>query len=81
MASLVRFAKTPESKTHLMYKCNLSFRQVDRYLNLLVERGLLEVVLGERRSKPRKFFVVTNRGRSFLKAYHVLKSVVAEKGG
>ena len=80
MASLVRYAKTPESKTHLMYKCNLSFRQVDRYLDLLVEKDLLEVVFGERRSKPRRFFVATGRGRSFLKAYHVLRTVVTEKG-
>lgn len=79
MASLVRFAKTSESKTHLMYKSNLSFRQVDRYLDLLVERGLLEIVYEKSHSKPRKFFVATNKGRSFLKAYRDLKVIVGKE--
>ena len=79
MATLVRFAQTPESKTHLMYKSNLSFRQVDRYLDLLIERGLLEVVYGESHSKPRKFFATTNKGHSFLKAYSDLKTIFAKE--
>jgi len=78
MANVLRLAKSPESKTHIMYGANLSFRQLERYLEFLVDRGLLRVS-EERHSKATKLFVTTDSGVSFLKAYHRLEEIVREK--
>jgi predicted transcriptional regulator len=61
-----------------MYGANLSFRQLERYLELLLDRGLLRVS-EEPRSKATKLFATTERGMSFLEAYHTLKEIVRKK--
>jgi len=78
MANILRLAKSPESKTHIMYGANLSFRQLERYLKLLVDGGFL-MVTKERRSKVTKLFVTTDDGVSFLEAYHRLEEIVKGK--
>ena len=78
MANILRLAKSPESKTHIMYGANLSFRQLERYLKLLVDGGFLRVT-EERRSKVMKLFVTTGNGVTFLEAYHKLEEIVTGK--
>lgn len=78
MASVLRVARSPESKTHIMYGANLSFRQLERYLEFLLDGGLLRVS-EERHSKAAKLFVITDRGLSFLEAYRRLEEVVRGK--
>ena len=78
MANILRLAKSPESKTHIMYGANLSFRQLERYLKLLVDGGFLRVS-EERRSKVKKLFMTTDNGVSFLEVYHRLEEIVREK--
>lgn len=78
MANILRLAKSPESKTHIMYGANLSFRQLKRYLKLLVDGGFLSVS-EERRSKVTKLFVTTDDGVSFLEAYRRLEEIVKGK--
>jgi predicted transcriptional regulator len=78
MASVLSVAVKGESKTHIMFKCNLSFRQVQSYLRLLVDRGLLKVESKEGGSGDIEIFVTTSRGRGFLKAYRNLKVAAGE---
>lgn len=78
MAKVLRVAKSPESKTHIMYGANLSFRQLESYLKLLLDRGLLRVS-EEKHSKAAKLFVTTDDGVTFLKAYRRLEEIVKEK--
>lgn len=78
MASILRIAKSSESKTHIMYGANLSFRQLERYLKLLVDGGFLRVT-EVRRSKVTKLFVTTDDGVTFLEAYHKLEEIVKGK--
>ena len=78
MANILRLAKSPESKTHIMYGANLSYRQLETYLKLLLDGGFLRVTQ-ERRSKATKLFVTTDDGVSFLEAYHRLKEIVKGK--
>ena len=78
MANVLRLAKSPESKTHIMYGANLSYRQLETYLKLLLDGGFLRVT-EERRSKATKLFVTTDDGVSFLEAYHRLKEIVKGK--
>lgn len=78
MANILRLAKSPESKTHIMYGANLSFRQLERYLKFLLDGGFLRVT-EERRSKVTKLFVTTDDGVSFLEAYRRLEEIVKGK--
>lgn len=62
-------------KTHLMYHCNLSFRQMKAYSHFLLDRGFLrKAILDPRMSDG--CFEVTNKGKEFLKAYRGLKSLM-----
>lgn len=55
-------------KTSIMYDCNLNHEQVEDYLRLLVDRGLLEKV--ERAPGSRRYvYRLTDLGRKCLEAY------------
>lgn len=78
LAAILRAAKRPESKTHIMYRSNLSYRQLERYLAALLAKNLLKVS-EERHSKATKLFVTTERGLSFLNAYRTLEEFIREE--
>lgn len=65
MADVLSSAKGGKKKTHIMYRCNLSYRQLQSYLRLLREHGLLEGNGGG--------FETTNKGVNFLHDYHKLQ--------
>jgi len=56
-----------------MYRCNLSFRQLKVYLELLVEEGFLKVIPLKESKKVAEAFQITEKGRSYLKAYENLR--------
>lgn len=64
-------------KTHIMYRCNLSFKQLETYLGLLLDRGLLRMVSEEERTSYRGFFKITGKGQALLDAYQSLKVLLA----
>lgn len=78
MAKVLDVAKSPLPKTRIMYGANLSFRQLEKYLEFLLDVGLL-TVSEERQSKVKKLFVTTEKGLSFLEAYRTLGEIVGEK--
>jgi predicted transcriptional regulator len=59
---------TPSKKTHVMYKCNLSFKQLDMYLKFLINLGFLRVVDEDN-------YLTTEKGREFIKGYQNIKSL------
>ena len=62
-------------KTNLMYRCNLSFKQLKGYSLFLIGNGLLR--LNGRTSKSdATTFEVTEKGKEFLKAYKGLKALM-----
>ncbi|UCE29610.1 MAG: hypothetical protein JSV85_02510 [Candidatus Bathyarchaeota archaeon] len=75
MASVLRLAENPISKTRIMYGANLSFRQLERYLEFLLDTGFLGV-REERQSKVTQLFFTTDSGFSFLEAYRKLEEIV-----
>ena len=77
MASVLSVAKSPKSRTHIMYGANLSFRQLKRYMELLLEKGLL-CVSENTNSKAKNLYVITDIGLSFLESYHRLADVGSE---
>jgi len=66
-------------KTRLMYRCNLSFRQLKIYLKLLIGKGFLSVVLTKGRNEEVEIYQITEEGLSFLKAYNELRDRLGEK--
>ena len=49
-------------KTGILYDAHLNFRLLEKYLKLLLENGLLEIV-------DEQFYVVTGKGKDFLQTY------------
>lgn len=62
-------------KTHIMYRCNLSFKQLKRYLGFMMRKGLLHPVL-EPKETESALFEITTKGKKFLKAYKDLKNLM-----
>jgi len=48
--------------THLLYKSNLSHSKLKEYVNLLLEKGMIE----ERELKGKKMFFMKEQGHKFL---------------
>ena len=62
-------------KTRIMYRCNLSHRQLQVYLKFLLDMKLLMLISEERKSKT-NFYQATTKGRNFLDAYCKLKELM-----
>ena len=76
IASVLSGTVSGRTKTYIMRKCNLSYRQFQAYLDLLVDKNLLKVESHESKSNPGKIFVTTEKGQAFLKAYSDLKASI-----
>lgn len=72
LAKMLQVASNQTLKTHIMYRANLSHRQLERYLTYLETTGMLERVLDEFEGVTR--FRVTQKGLDFLKDYERLSS-------
>ena len=62
-------------KTYLMYRCNLSFKQMKSYSRFLIDTGLLQLNIGGANGDG-GLFEVTVKGKNFLKAYESLISLM-----
>lgn len=67
-ASILEIARNGSRKTRIMYLGNLSFDLLQKYLDLLVRIGLIEVQDGDERT-----YVATEKGRRFLEDYYELQ--------
>ncbi len=61
------------SKTKIMYKAYLSYKQLKEYLGFLEERSLIKY------EENTQTYRLTERGRSFLYAYEELNNLISEK--
>ena len=69
-ADILEVAKDGSRKTRIMYLGNLSFDLLEKYLDLLVNFGLLEFQIGGQREKT---YVATEKGRRFLDDFRELQ--------
>ena len=76
MANILNETIKEAKKTQIMYRCNLSYRQLQRYLKLLLGMKLLRAV-SEKKSSKTPFFETTEKGKDFLLAYDRLKALLA----
>ena len=63
-------------KTSIMYKCNLSFKQLEGYMGFLLNKKLLKMFT-RTESAPSQFFETTDRGMDFLRAYSNLDALMS----
>src|SRR3972149_6551807 len=63
MANVLQASVGGAKKTHIMYRCNLSFKQLQTYLDLLIDRKLLEVK-SEGEGGNGSFYEITQKGRA-----------------
>jgi predicted transcriptional regulator len=68
MASILNEAHRGARKTHIMYRCNLSHRQLQAYLKLLLGMEFLAC--------QSDLFKTTVKGRKFVDAYRTLKALM-----
>ncbi len=76
MANVLNEAMEGTKKTRIMYRCNLSHRQLQAYLRLLVGMEMLKIV-PERGSGTSKLFRTSDKGHEFIAAYRKLKALVS----
>jgi len=72
IADILRSIQDKEGKikpTHLLYKSNLSHAKLKEYVNLLLEKGMIE----ERSVKDRKMFFMKDQGHKFLLEFERIK--------
>jgi predicted transcriptional regulator len=74
MADIVDLCKAGIRKTHIMYKGNLSYEQINRYLYELLEKELITQNLDDGVLTYR----ATEKGRSFLQYYNLMLSILDE---
>jgi len=60
---MLAVASTGTKKTRIMYQANLNFVQVEKYLNTLLDGGLLM------RDNGGTIYLTTEKGKEFLKSY------------
>ena len=65
IAEILDIAKDGALKTQIMYKANLSFAQLNTYLNLLLDTQLLEIIKGNRRN----IYRTTQKGVDYMQSY------------
>jgi predicted transcriptional regulator len=72
-------------KTRLMYRCNLSFRQLKIYVKLLCDKGFLRKVMigsgvnADGKNSKVETYRITEGGLSFLKSYNDLRHCLHEE--
>lgn len=75
IADILEASCSETKKTYLMYRCNLSFKQLKHYLVFLIRRGLLCAVADNGNFNSDRF-KITEKGKKFLRAYKGLKALI-----
>ena len=57
-------------KTHIMYRANLSHRQLEKYLDLLINKTLL--------AKSEDGYLTTDRGLEFIEKFNEIRILMDE---
>ena len=60
MADLLEIVQQPQRLTHILYKSNMSYGQLTKYILELTEMGLIET-----KTSPFRSFVITAKGIQF----------------
>jgi len=72
IAEILEISKNGSLKTQIMYRANLSFAQLNEYLNLLLDIELLK----ESAENGKTVFKITGKGVKYLQNYYKLKELL-----
>lgn len=72
IAEILEIANNGCLKTHIMYRANLSFVQLNDYWSFLLETGLLK----ETRENEKAVYRTTRKGLSFLRNYYNIRDLL-----
>lgn len=75
IADILNEAKRGTKKTRIMYMCNLSFRQLRVYLDFLLKKKFLSLIVSPEENS--RFYRTTKKGFAFLEAYKNLQAVIS----
>lgn len=65
ISDILNIAKNGARKTRIMYQANLSFTQLKKYLEFLINKGLLE--------QKEDIFKTTDKGKTFIEYFKKYK--------
>ena len=74
-ADILVAARSGAKKTHIVYRANLNFKLVRKYLRRLIENGLL------RPSPEKNVYTTTDEGMDFLEQYRKLNTPLRKRAG
>ena len=74
IAELLESAKNPVSITSLVYKVEMHYTPVTKYLNRLLSSGLIESI-SEEKGKTR--YRITKKGEEFLSVMRELEEIIS----
>ena len=75
IANILSEANRGTKKTRIMYRCNLSHKQLQVYLQLLLDMEFL-TFNPKKEGRMLNHFRTTSKGFEFLDAYHALKGLM-----
>jgi predicted transcriptional regulator len=75
MAEILEVAIDGALKTQLMYRANLSFAQLNEYIKILVDLGLMSIDNNSQRTVYR----TTQKGMRYLQSYREIKDLLKKE--
>ena len=76
IAEILEIAKEGTLKTQIMYRANLSFTQLNGYLNFMLKISLLEKIL----QNDKETYKATDKGMEFLQRYREITELLKTEG-
>jgi predicted transcriptional regulator len=73
---ILSVARHGERKTHIMYKANLSYDQLNEYLTFLLENQLVEKE-PDQEYEGALVYKASQKGRQFLERYAQLQEIIS----
>jgi len=77
LRDMLKASKNGAKKTQIMYKASLSFGQLQEYLSLLEESGLIE---NEKGIDGNVRYKTSEKGYKFLKGYRRIEILITKNG-
>ncbi len=77
---ILTVAKHGARKTHIMYRANLSYDQLNEYLSFLLDNGLIEKD-ADVEYEGAVMYKISAKGRQFLERYSQLQEILAHSQG
>jgi predicted transcriptional regulator len=71
MLNILNLARAPIKRTQILYRANINFYQLTRYLDLLIKVGMIE-----EKDSPTRNYRTTEKGLEFIKMFEPKAEVI-----